>query len=271
MQGIRAGQTLVIGNKDPVGHNTKADFFTNTPFNDLIPAGGIDRKRRLPKPKAQPSPISCSIHPWMNAYLLIREDPYFADQRQGRKIRDQEPAGRRAHVRGVEQQVHLQARRWTAKRPMWARGRVKINIKAGANSLGKVEVTPSERPTSRQNVNAELRLRSDFDWLLRGHRLAAGCARYVPPAERVDTTNVVALRKSFGGGAARKSTAGSAAPAAEPTGWATLKGTFKLERHAAAVGGSVRHQGPRSLRARRQASAKRGAGCRFAPAASRTL
>ena len=34
--GIRVGQTLVVGNKDPIAHNTKADFFKNTPFNDLI-------------------------------------------------------------------------------------------------------------------------------------------------------------------------------------------------------------------------------------------
>ena len=44
VQGVRVGQSLVIGNKDPVGHNTKADFFTNTPFNDLIPAGGSVKK-----------------------------------------------------------------------------------------------------------------------------------------------------------------------------------------------------------------------------------
>src|SRR5436309_508983 len=31
--------------------------------------------------------------------------------------------------------------------------------------------------------------------------LATGCARHLPPAERVQTTNVVALRAAFGGGA----------------------------------------------------------------------
>jgi len=54
-----------------------------------------------------------------------------------------------------------------------------------------------------------------------------GCARYVPPAERVATTNVVALKKAFGSGAAESAAAGPAV-VAEPTGWATLKGTFKL-------------------------------------------
>jgi len=57
--------------------------------------------------------------------------------------------------------------------------------------------------------------------------LAGGCARHLPPAERVQTTNVVALRAAFGGGAAE--TTATVAAVAEPTGWATLKGTFKLE------------------------------------------
>src|SRR4051812_16924842 len=57
--------------------------------------------------------------------------------------------------------------------------------------------------------------------------LVTGCARHLPPAERVQTTNVVALRTAFGGGATE--TAATATVVAEPTGWATLKGTFKLE------------------------------------------
>jgi hypothetical protein len=56
----------------------------------------------------------------------------------------------------------------------------------------------------------------------------AGCARHLPPAERVEVSNVVALRTALGGGAAESSSAGPAAAAAEPTGWATLKGSFKL-------------------------------------------
>jgi len=55
---------------------------------------------------------------------------------------------------------------------------------------------------------------------------ASGCARKLPPAEHVQTTNVAALRTAFGGGATEA--AASTATAAEPTGWATLKGTFKI-------------------------------------------
>jgi hypothetical protein len=62
--------------------------------------------------------------------------------------------------------------------------------------------------------------------------LTAGCARPMPPAERVATTNVTALRSAFGGSSADSSASGSGPAAAEPTGWATLKGSFKLNGSA---------------------------------------
>ncbi len=57
---------------------------------------------------------------------------------------------------------------------------------------------------------------------------AGGCARHLPPAEYVNTTNVVSLKKAFGSGATETATAGPAV-LAEPTGWATIKGSFKLK------------------------------------------
>ena len=72
---IRTGQKLIIGNSDPIGHNTKADFFENTPFNDLIPSKGSITKT-FTKAEKTPSGISCSIHPWMAGHLLILDHPY---------------------------------------------------------------------------------------------------------------------------------------------------------------------------------------------------
>jgi hypothetical protein len=136
--GLRTGQTLIVGNKDPVGHNTKADFFNNTPFNDLIPAGG-SIKKSFTKAETQPSPVSCSIHPWMNAYLLIREDPYFAVSDKDGKIEIKNlPTGEHTFV--VWNGKYVANPTVDGKAATWARGRVKINIKAGSNSLGKVEI-----------------------------------------------------------------------------------------------------------------------------------
>jgi hypothetical protein len=143
VQGIRVGQTLVLGNKDPIGHNTKADFFNNNPFNDLIPAGG-SIKKTFAKLETTPSALSCSIHPWMNAHLLIREDPYFAiSDKDGKFAIKNLPVGEHTFVvwsNKFVSNVTVDGKAPTA--PQWARGRVKLIIKAGPNSLGKVEVTP---------------------------------------------------------------------------------------------------------------------------------
>jgi len=142
VQGIRVGQTLLLGNKDPIGHNTKADFFENTPFNDLIPAGGQVKKTFAKEEKA-PSPLSCSIHPWMNAYVIVREDPYFAvSDKDGKILIKNLPAGEHTFVVWSNKFISNVTVNGKAPMPAWARGRVKVNIKAGMNSLGKVEVTP---------------------------------------------------------------------------------------------------------------------------------
>ena len=54
-----------------------------------------------------------------------------------------------------------------------------------------------------------------------------GCARPQQPAVRVKTSNVSALRTALGGSAVEANP--TAASAAEPTGWATLKGSFKID------------------------------------------
>jgi plastocyanin len=137
---IRTGQTLVVGNKDPIAHNTKADFFNNNPFNDLIPATG-SIKKTFTKAETTPSKLECSIHPWMAAYLLIREDPYFAvSDKDGKFLIKNLPVGEHTFI--VWSNKFISSPTVDGKAATWARGRVKLNIKAGKNSLGKVEVTP---------------------------------------------------------------------------------------------------------------------------------
>ena len=74
---LRVGQTLVIKNSDPVGHNTQADALKNAPFNDLIPAGS-EIKKNWTQAETLPVRIGCSIHTWMGGYVLVRPNPYAA-------------------------------------------------------------------------------------------------------------------------------------------------------------------------------------------------
>jgi hypothetical protein len=76
MQVIRASQRLRILNSDPVGHNTNISATPKAnPFNQTIPSGGglYDPRRNW-----EPFGVSCSIHPWMSANMLVRNNPYFA-------------------------------------------------------------------------------------------------------------------------------------------------------------------------------------------------
>ncbi len=69
------GNTIVIKNSDPVGHNTNIDGKNS--FNQTIPVGeSIDFKPQ--KEEAVPVSVRCSIHPWMLAYFLPRKNGYVA-------------------------------------------------------------------------------------------------------------------------------------------------------------------------------------------------
>ena len=138
-QVLRVGQTLVLGNKDPVGHNTKADFFNpqNNPFNDLIPNGGTVKKT-FGGAEGTPVVMSCNIHPWMTGYLLLRDDPYAAvTDKDGKFTIKNLPVGDHTFiVYNIKYVVDVTV---NGKATKWERGRAKVSIKAGPNSLGKIE------------------------------------------------------------------------------------------------------------------------------------
>lgn len=76
---LRLGRTLEIKNSDPIAHNTNysRSGMRGAPFNGTIPDG----KSVTFQPTAeenQPVDVSCSIHPWMKAYILPRANGYFA-------------------------------------------------------------------------------------------------------------------------------------------------------------------------------------------------
>jgi hypothetical protein len=72
--GVTVGQSLDIKNSDPTGHNTN---ILGSGFNQLIPADG-SIPFKVQKESQQPNKVTCSIHPWMTAYMLPRKNGYFA-------------------------------------------------------------------------------------------------------------------------------------------------------------------------------------------------
>lgn len=76
VMGVTVGQTVDLMNSDSVGHNTNIDGRA-IKFNQTIPAGQ-SIPLAIQREEAAPAKVVCSIHPWMVAYLLPRENGYFA-------------------------------------------------------------------------------------------------------------------------------------------------------------------------------------------------
>src|SRR5690606_29874851 len=74
---MQSSQTLKILNSDPVGHNTNMSPRRNLPFNQSIPTSGYASYQPTAE-ESQPFDVRCSIHPWMKAWIIFRNDGYFA-------------------------------------------------------------------------------------------------------------------------------------------------------------------------------------------------
>lgn len=91
--GVLAGATITLKSSDPVNHNVNAKLQKNTAFNSILAPG-----QSLPfKPttgERQPARVTCDIHPWMEAYWMVLDSPYFAvtDEKGNFEIKNA-PAG----------------------------------------------------------------------------------------------------------------------------------------------------------------------------------
>jgi hypothetical protein len=138
-------QDLILGNKDKFGHNVKADFFNCLSFNVLLPAG-TDNKRRAVEEKLdqhEPAalPLSCGIHPHMKGYLFIHSHPYSGiSDAAGKLTIKNVPQGEWTFVMWHEAGGFIQSGLLGAtKTPTsWKKGRMKIKVGPGVNTVGTV-------------------------------------------------------------------------------------------------------------------------------------
>jgi plastocyanin len=73
---VSVGQPINLKNSDPTGHNTKIEG-RSSKFNQTI-ASGTSIQFTPEREEPSPAPITCSIHPWMVAYMLPRANGYVA-------------------------------------------------------------------------------------------------------------------------------------------------------------------------------------------------
>lgn len=136
---IVEGQTLIIGNKDTVGHNSKVDGFNNS-INPNIPAGAEIEETF--KEESAPIPVSCSIHPWMKAWLVVKEHPYVAvtDEDGNFELKNL-PAGK------LKFQIYQEKAGYLTKLKIdgakWGRRDFELDMKS-SKDLGEVKITSKD-------------------------------------------------------------------------------------------------------------------------------
>ncbi len=147
MFAARSTQKIKIGNSDPVGHNTNiaakdsaAQFNQNispNSFVNYIPGG----TKGTGFSKA-PFNVSCSVHPWMNASMIVRPDPYFA-------VTDASGAFK---IENIPTGVPLEFRVWHAATNFiqkvtlngtattWSKGTIKTKLEPGVDQTLEVAI-----------------------------------------------------------------------------------------------------------------------------------
>jgi hypothetical protein len=69
-------QTLLVKSSDPINHNVRLTPFANAGLNqNLAPNGQLEVKlvaERLP------IRVACDIHPWMHAWIMVFDHPFYA-------------------------------------------------------------------------------------------------------------------------------------------------------------------------------------------------
>lgn len=74
---LMVGQQLEIDNSDPVNHNVHAEAQVNVPWNESQPPQAEKKFKTFPREEVW-FPVTCSVHPWMRAFLSVVRHPFFA-------------------------------------------------------------------------------------------------------------------------------------------------------------------------------------------------
>lgn len=123
---LRATQKLKIVNSDTVGHNTNIPAFS---YNKIIPEKASDLFTDV-KATVQPAAVSCSIHPWMNAYVFASKTPYVAvTDPQGAFEMKNLPAGVELEFTVWQEKVgYPSAAKVDGAEQTWKKGKFKLKL-----------------------------------------------------------------------------------------------------------------------------------------------
>lgn len=140
---VQVGQDLVVKNSDTVGHNSNIATLKNSPSNNLIPAGG-EAKVSFKSAEAIPAQVTCNIHPWMKAWLVVRDNPYAAvSGADGSFEIANLPAGEVELQIWHEKAGYIGEIKVGGKAEKTAKGRKKVKITPAGTDLGEMVLDTS--------------------------------------------------------------------------------------------------------------------------------
>jgi plastocyanin len=140
---VQTGQDLIVKNSDSVGHNSNIATVKNPPSNNLIPAGG-ESSVKFSSDEAIPAQVTCNIHPWMKAWLLVRPNPYAAvSAADGSFEIKGVPAGEVELQFWHEKAGYLGEMKVNGKAEKASKGRMKVKVAAAGTELGDIELAPA--------------------------------------------------------------------------------------------------------------------------------
>lgn len=137
---MRTSQRFRWDNTDPIGHNPNINPRVNQSTSLVVPA--IDRIE-LAFPKEEPDPVrlDCNIHPWMSAWIIVRENPYVSlSDKQGKVTLKSVPAGEWSFRIWHERAGHIRSARQGDKLVEWPRKGLQLTIKPGENDAGEFQL-----------------------------------------------------------------------------------------------------------------------------------
>jgi len=140
---VHTGQPLIIKNSDTVGHNSNVASVSNQSTNSLIPAGG-ESSIVFAKEEALPVGVTCNIHPWMKALVVVRSNPYATvSAADGSFEIKNVPVGEVELQLWHEKAGYIGEISVGSKSEKIAKGRRKVKVEAAGTNLGEMVLAPS--------------------------------------------------------------------------------------------------------------------------------
>jgi hypothetical protein len=140
---VWTAEDFEVHNDDPgIGHNTNFNLAVNPDFN-LTVSNETPIKKKFEKTEPMPAGVSCNIHPWMHAFVLVRDNPYMAATGEDGAFEIKNvPAGPQEFVIWHEAKGYLRDLP-VGKTKADRKGQIKVTIPAGGElDLGEITVTP---------------------------------------------------------------------------------------------------------------------------------